>query len=178
MDVLPEDRDPKRIMMLYHDAELKGSADAIEALSMARLQEPGIRVISFGVPARPASLPEWIDYYRQPERPLLRALYNKSSIFVSPSWIEGWPLPPAEAMLCGAALVATDIEAHREYGFQGDTALLSPAKNPPGLAENILRLVRDPATRVRLARRGHKYIQQFTWKRATDRLESFLCGCA
>jgi glycosyltransferase involved in cell wall biosynthesis len=178
MDISPEDRDPKRIMMLYHKDDLKGSAEGIEALSMVRLEEPEIKAVLFGVPPRPASLPEWIEYHQQPKRALLRALYNHAAIFVAPSWIEGWPLPPAEAMLCGAALVATDIGGHREYAFHDDTALLSPSKDPLGLADNILRLVRDPSMRVSLATRGHKYIQQFTWERATDRLESVLCECS
>lgn len=175
MDVPPEERDPKRIIMLYHNADWKGSADGIEALSMVRTVEPGIRAVLFGVPARPASLPEWVDYYQQPERHLLRALYNQAAIFVAPSWAEGWGLPPSEAMLCGAALVATDIGGHREFAFQEDTALLSPAKEPQRLADNILRLVHDSTLRMRLAMRGHEYIRQFTWELATKKLESTLC---
>jgi glycosyltransferase involved in cell wall biosynthesis len=175
MDVHPEERDPKCIMMLYHDADWKGSADGIEALSRVRQKEPEIKVTLFGVPPRPASLPEWIDYYQQPKHSLLLALYNQAAIFVAPSWTEGWGLPPSEAMLCGAAVAATDIGGHREFAFSKDTALLSPAKDPQGLADNILRLVRDPALRMRIATRGHEYIQQFTWERATDRLESILC---
>jgi glycosyltransferase involved in cell wall biosynthesis len=175
MDVPPEERDPKRIMMLYHNVDMKGSADGIEALSMVRRKEPEIRVTLFGVPPRPASLPEWVDYHQQPERPFLRALYNQAAIFVAPSWTEGWGLPPSEAMLCGAALVATDIGGHREFAFHEDTALLSPAKEPRRLADNILRLVRDPAMRARVATQGHEYIQQFTWERASAKLESILC---
>jgi glycosyltransferase involved in cell wall biosynthesis len=174
LDTPPKGRDPKRIMMLYHNVDWKGSADGIEALLMAKMEEPEIRAILFGVPARPAFLPNWIDYYQKPERHLLRELYNQAAIFVAPSWTEGWGLPPSEAMLCGAALVATDIGGHREFAFQEDTALISPAKEPRRLADNILRLVRDPEMRVRLATRGHEYIQQFTWERATEKLESTL----
>lgn len=175
MDNRPEGRDPKRIMMLYHDADWKGSAQGLEAIMEVWQKEPEMKATLFGVPPRPASLPKWIDYYQQPKRTVLRALYNRAAIFVAPSWAEGWPLPPAEAMLCGAALAATDIGGHREYAFHEETALLSPAKDPQRLAGNILRLVRDPAMRVRLAAQGHEYIRRFTWERASERLESILC---
>ncbi len=172
MDISPLNRDAMSIFMLYHESDWKGSSDGIEALKLVRQMCPEIRVALFGVPPRPSSLPEWIEYYREPQRELLRKLYNQSAIFVSPSWAEGWPLPPAEAMLCGAALVATDIGGHREYASHGDTALLCPIKNPRGLAQNILTLVRDGDLRLRLANNGHKYIKQFTWDLATNRLES------
>jgi len=175
MDIPPEERDPKHIMMLYHEGKWKGSATGIEALSMVRLKEPDIRATLFGTSARPDALPPWIDYYQKPERHLLRALYNQSAIFVAPSLSEGWGLPSSEAMLCGTALVATDIGGHREFAFHEETALLSPAQNPQSLSNNILRLVRNPTLRVRLAMRGHTYIQRFTWKRSSDRLEAVLC---
>lgn len=174
MDVAPTERDPKSVMMLFHDAEWKGSAQGIEAIMAVKRQEPETKATLFGVPPRPASLPEWIDYYQQPSRTQLRALYNQAAIFMAPSWAEGWPLPPAEAMLSGAALVATDICGHQEYAYHENTALLSPAKDPQGLANNILRLIHDPAMRICLARQGHDYIQQFTWERATDSFETAL----
>ena len=175
MDIAPEERDPKRVLALYHKDEVKGSADLLEALSMVRQKDPGIGVTLFGVPPRPAFLPAWIEYYQQPQCPLLRSLYNRAAIFVSPSRVEGWPLPPAEALLCGAALVATDIGGHREYAFHEKTALLSTAEDPQGLADNILRLLSDSTLRIRLATQGHAYIRQFTWERASERLESALC---
>lgn len=38
---------------------------------------------------------------------------------MAPSFAEGWPLPPAETMMSGAALVATDIGVHREHCLDG-----------------------------------------------------------
>lgn len=172
--VPPEKRDPSRVMMLHHHRELKGSKDGLEALTIARNHSPGLTVSLFGVTSPPRDLPPWIQYYRRPDQKLLRNLYNEASIFVAPSWIEGWPLPPAEAMMCGAALAATDIGGHREYAVHEQTALLSPAKTPAALADNIVRLARENSFRCELAERGHAHMQQFTWKRATERLEWLL----
>ena len=169
-----EERLPKQLMMLYHDAEWKGCDDGFEAIRLAREEEPEISVIFFGVPERPENLPDWIDYYQSPTPKLLRELYNRAAIFVAPSRTEGWGLTGCEALLCGAALVATDIDGHREFAFDGQTALTSPGRDPRGLANNILRLLRDPALRIKLAIQGHAFVRQLTWERATSSLETEL----
>ena len=170
----PEDRVSGRIMMLYHTLNWKGSADGLKALLIVRDHVPDIRPVLFGVPGRPRGLPEWIEYIQCPSQERLRDLYNEASIFVAPSWAEGWPLPPAEALISGAALVATDIGGHREYAVHEVTALLSPAKEPHALAANILRLLHDRDLRVRLAAQGNKFVQQFSWERAGNAMESLL----
>ena len=109
-----------------------------------------------------------------PSQPVLRQLYNQAAIFVSPSWAEGWPLPPAEAMACGAADVLTDIGGHQEFAVDGVTASLVPAKQPDALADAVLALCLDRQRRIRLAEAGHNNILTFTWDQATDRLAQII----
>ena len=171
----PEQRSSGQLMMLYHNAEWKGCDDGLQAISLVRDQEPGIGAILFGVPPRPASLPEWIEYHQSPSPKLLRELYNRTAIFVAPSRTEGWGLTGCEALLCGAALAATDIDGHREFAFHEETALTSPARSPKELAENVLRLIRDRELRTQLASNGFHFVRQLTWKRAADSFEAALC---
>jgi len=171
LDIPLKERDPGRLIMLYHDHEWKGSNDGLEAMSIARVKIPGLKATLFGVPARPLGLPDWVDYVRKPAQRDLRRLYNEAAIFVSPSWAEGWPLPPAEAAQCGAALCITDIGGHREYAVAGETALLSPPKAPDSLAKNILTLIEDSELRIGLASRANGFIRQFTWERAVTGFE-------
>ena len=176
MVVSREERDPKQLMMLYHRAEWKGCEEGIKAISLAREKDPGISAILFGVPPRPDWLPPWMEYHQSPVPELLQSLYNRAAIFVAPSRTEGWGLTGCEAMLCGAALVATDIDGHREFAFDGKTALLSPARAPQELSENILRLIASPELRMQLAKNGYDFVRQLTWERATTAFEGILCG--
>lgn len=164
-----ESRSGNRLMMLYHDLEWKGSQDGLQALQKVKTQHPGIQVILFGVPKAP-ELPDWITYHQTPAQDTLRDLYNQADIFVAPSWSEGWGLPATEAMMCGAAVVATNIGGHQEFAHHEDTALLAEPRNPEDLAAQILRLLGDRELRMKIARQGHEFVQQFTWDRATDRL--------
>jgi len=169
-----ETRNPNQLMMLYHTHPVKGSADGLEALYLAKKGLPDLRVTLFGVSPPDLAFPTWIDYRRLPSQQELRSYYNEAAIFIAPSHIEGWPLPPAEAMTCGAALAATNIGGHREYGIDEETALLSSPRNPKKLAENELRLVRDTELRTRIARRGYDNIRNYTWEQAVDSFERLL----
>ena len=169
----PQDsRDPNNILMLFHTVDWKGSADGLRAFEIAREQEPGLKLTLFGVVPTPDDLPAGVTYYHDPAQHVLRDLYNQTSIFLAPSWTEGFGLPPAEALQCGAALVSTDIEGSALYAIHEKTALLSPVRNPQAMADNILRLVRDPELRLQLAQNGHAKIQEFTWERAGSSLEA------
>jgi glycosyltransferase involved in cell wall biosynthesis len=174
LDIPVDRRDPLRLIMLYHHLEWKGSRDGLAALYRVKREVPKLKVSLFGLPDRPDDLPEWIDYLQNPHQDELRRIYNEAAIFVGPSWAEGWPLPPAEAAQCGAALCLTDIGGHREYGIDGETALLSPAREPEEMAKNILKLVAINRERIRLALRGHEFIRQFTWERAVTSMEKSL----
>jgi glycosyltransferase involved in cell wall biosynthesis len=176
IDSAPVERQPTRIVMLYHQSAGKGTEDGLAALALARHQIPDLTVRLFGRFDPPNCLPAWISYSRCPERVELRRLYNESAVFVGPSWSEGWPLPPAEAAQCGAALCLTDIGGHREYGIHEETALLSPVGDIEGLASNICRLVCDSQLRWRLAESGWEHVQQFTWERAVTSFAAVMEG--
>ncbi|NPV29972.1 MAG: glycosyltransferase family 4 protein [Firmicutes bacterium] len=97
----------------------------------------------FGPGSRPKKLPSWVEYVANVNDEELIQIYNSCSIFVSSSVAEGFAFPPAEAMACGCAVVATDSGGIREYAEHERTALLSPPRKPEALAENLLRVLKD-----------------------------------
>lgn len=61
----------------------------------------------------------------------LRELYENSALFVSPSYLEGNPIAPLEAISLGARVLLSDIEPHKQLGLEtkhyfpvGDVAAL------------------------------------------------------
>lgn len=174
MDVRPEERNGMKILMLYNNLEFKGSIYGLKAFEKLKEDFQDLEVILFGVPKRPDDLHEWIKYYQTPERKFLRKLYNEASVFISPSISEGFPLPPAEAMMCGAALACTDIGGHREYAIDNKTALLFKSKDSDEIAAVLKKLITGNELRISLAYAGNEYIKQFTWKRSVDDFENIL----
>ena len=166
---------PKRVAMLLSHHKWKGSDDGLRALSVVKERHQDLQAALFGVSKPPPGVPSWAKYYRNPSQEfLIRDIYNGSGVFVCPSWTEGFPLPPAEAMACGCALVSTSCGGISEYAEHSVTALLSPPRDPEALAANLLRVLADDDLRIRLALEGHKRIQAFTWERSTNLLEEFI----
>jgi glycosyltransferase involved in cell wall biosynthesis len=162
----PEKRDPNELLMLHHCVDWKGTEDGLAAFAIARETIPELRLTLFGINPFPGTLPPGVRFYHQPTQRHLLDMYNQAAVFISPSWTEGWALPPAEALMCGCALAVTDIGGHEAYARHEETALLSPIKDPEALASNIVRLVLEESLRVRISRHGHRLIRQFTWERA------------
>jgi glycosyltransferase involved in cell wall biosynthesis len=167
----PMEGRPARVGMMYHPSDWKGSPDGVAALEVVRSQRPDVTAVLFGITDRPEELPSWMEYVRRPGPDQHRELYNSCGTFLQPSWSEGWGLPATEAMTCGCALVTTDNGGSGTYAFHDETALVAPARDPFQLAEHMLRLVREPELRLRIARSGNRYVQQFTWDSAVDQIE-------
>lgn len=166
---------PKRVAMLYHPTWWKGAADGLKALEIAYKAHPDLRAVLFGTSSRPSGLPSWIEYWENPpQEVIVDSIYNGSSIYLCPSVIEGWGLPAAEAMACGCAVVSTDNGGVRDYITHGETGLLSPPREPLGLANNLLALLANDTLRIQLAERGNSSIQHFTWERALIELCRFI----
>lgn len=163
-----------RVAMLYGESRWKGAAEGLEALELVKREVPDLQAELFGVWAAPEDLPDWVVYHRDPSRPQLRALLNRSAAFLCPSWSEGWGLPGAEALASGCALVSTDNGGVRDYASDGKEALLAPPKDSNALAERLLRVIQDEALRERLALAGQRSVSEFRWERSTDALLSEL----
>ncbi len=93
----------------------------------------------------------------------LRAVYSLADVFVFPSLIEGFGLPPLEAMACGTPVLASATGAIAEA--VGDAALTFDARDPEQLASALKRLLTDAAMRGTLSRRGLERVRAFTWER-------------
>lgn len=173
--ITPIEQRPLQVVMAYSPVPIKGAADGIKALEIAKRRFPELHVKLFGVSRPATSLPLWMEYSQNPPQGyIVRELYNCSRVFVSPSCSEGFPLPPAEAAACGCAIVSTDIGGIREYVQHGVTGLLSPPKDVEALAANICLLLENDALRIRLAHAANHLIGRFTWNNSTDLMEQFL----
>jgi glycosyltransferase involved in cell wall biosynthesis len=99
----------------------------------------------------------------------LARLYNWAQIVVSPSLYEGFGLPAAEAMACGAPVIATTGGAFPEVIDHNETGWLVPPADAEALADAIRLLADEPALRERLGREGREAIvRRFNWRKAAE----------
>jgi glycosyltransferase involved in cell wall biosynthesis len=102
----------------------------------------------------------------RPPRKDLMALFSQASIFVFPSWIEGFGLPLLEAMACGAPVIASDRGSIPEVA--GEAAIIIDAEDDISLADNISTLLTSPDKAAELRFRGFERASKFKWERTAQ----------
>jgi glycosyltransferase involved in cell wall biosynthesis len=162
------------VAMLASTNPIKRTALGIDVLAAVRESVPELRVSIFGSPPTTLELPDWMDRLGVLSQAELSGLFNETSTYLCTSKVEGWHLPPAEAMACGNALVSTDIGGVRDYARHGDTSWLAPVDDRDALATGLVRVLTDGDLRFGLAVRGSQEVGGYTWERTIAAFEGWL----
>ena len=102
--------------------------------------------------------------------PDLNAMYRKASIYVMPSYHEGFPRTIWEAMANGLPVVATRVGAIPDYLTDEVDALLIDPRQVHQIQEAIQRICNEPELRKKLIRNGYALARENTLEKQTDRL--------
>jgi len=103
-------------------------------------------------------------------------LYAGASLFVYPSWWEGFGLPPLEAMAMGIPVITYRAASLPEV--VGDAAILiEPPFGSDALADAMERVLRDDALRAQLIVRGRTRASTFSWERVADQTMAVYARC-
>ena len=94
---------------------------------------------------------------------VLPALYSHALFFLWPSIVEGFGLPPLEAMACGCPVITSNCSSLPEV--VGDSAITIDPTSEHQLTWAISSLLGDRGLRYELGRRGIERAKEFTWDR-------------
>ena len=95
------------------------------------------------------------------EDSLLADLYAAASIFIYPSWYEGFGLPVLEAMACGSPVITSRVSSLPEVG--GNAAIYVEPGDANELATAIQDLLEQPKARSTMTEYGILQAARFTW---------------
>lgn len=102
----------------------------------------------------------------------LVGLYQEAEAFVWPTLIEGFGLPPLEAMSVGCPVLLSDIPVLRE--ICGQTALYFDPYNVEEIVKKIRGIVGNREMREKLIKKGFKQVEKYSWqKMAQETLEVY-----
>jgi glycosyltransferase involved in cell wall biosynthesis/MoaA/NifB/PqqE/SkfB family radical SAM enzyme len=147
----------------------KGIHDLIRAFGMlggdARLRIWGrsrgqdtdaLNGIAASLPAGAAERVEWLPEYKNQE--IVRDVFNRCDAIVVPSvWVENSPLVIHEAQQARVPVVTANVGGMSEYVHDEVNGLLFEHRSISSLAEQMQRLVDDPALAIRLGARGYLF---------------------
>jgi len=101
-------------------------------------------------------------------------LYNLASVFIYPSFYEGFGFPPLEAMACGVPVVASFASSLPEV--VGDAALMVDPYNINDLAGALEKVLVDENLKNKLIARGLEQAKKFSWRETARAYLSELNG--
>lgn len=96
--------------------------------------------------------------------PVLAKLYESCTVFVYPSFYEGFGLPVLEALSFGAAVLTSNTSSMPEVA--GQAALLVDPEDPKSIASGLQRLLEGKALRQLLEKEAEKQVKKFSWDKA------------
>jgi hypothetical protein len=138
----------------------KGLAVALDAFAGLDAMGAPLRFVAFDGEYAAHDLPGFVEPFSRAapaaDADSIVRFYRSCDAFVLPSLVEGFGLPPLEAMACGAAAVVSDCGGPREYAREGHNALVTAPGNPTSLRSALLSLAGDEELRARLVRGGYE----------------------
>ena len=106
----------------------------------------------------------------------LQSLYGQALALVSTSWLEGFGLPPLEALAAGTPSVVSDLPVYDET--LGEGALRFAPGDVQGLADALRRVAAEPDLRERLVSAGRRSARELSWDNTATRLRAALAEAA
>jgi glycosyltransferase involved in cell wall biosynthesis len=164
-------RSNNRIMVVNSgDTPLKGLKYLLEAIAELK-KERQLELLIVGKPMKDGyteglieelKVGDCVTYTGKIETSELVDHYSTATMLVVPSIYEGFGLPAAEAMSCGAPVISTTAGALPEV--VGDAGILVPPRDPGAIADAMRALLDDENKRREMGIRGKERVQRlFNW---------------
>ncbi len=164
----------------------KGHDIALRALKRVTEKRQDVRYLIVGEGnARPQlealvrelQLQSFVEFVGRKSGDDLVRLYQAADIYVhTPKVVdlkfEGFGIVYLEASACGKPIVATDAGGVRDAVLDGETGLIAPDGDIPGVADRLLRLMDDADLRRRMGESGRQYAKKNDWTSIAEGFKS------
>jgi glycosyltransferase involved in cell wall biosynthesis len=159
---------PPRILCLGRLTPAKGQHILLQALRV--LKDRGVAFTasivgagpdrdSLEAHARELKLGECATFVGPVNPDKVRGWYERSTVFVLPSFAEGIPVVLMEAMAIGVPVVSTTVAGIPELIRSGTDGMLAAPSDPAGLADVLAQLLGDVDLRRRLAASARRRVE-------------------
>ena len=98
----------------------------------------------------------------------LGCFYRNASLFVYPSFMEGFGIPPLEAMQCGCPVLTSDTSSLPEVVRYSE--MMFDPQDVNQISEKCIQILRDPAYREENIGKGIKNAERFSWRKSAKKI--------
>lgn len=100
----------------------------------------------------------YLDYIKRQDKPYI---YNLASLFLFPSFYEGFGFPVLEAQACGLPVIASTNSSFPE--ILNESACLIKPDHLEEISQTILQIESDPQLKQDLINKGLANVKRFSW---------------
>ncbi|MEP7152258.1 MAG: glycosyltransferase family 4 protein [Nitrospira sp.] len=183
----PKDLPPDYVLTAGHLIHRKGIDIVITALRVAKdlgvklhlvIAGDGPERESLRIQCREQGIVDQVRFLGDQSHRQVLSLMKSCLMFVLASRAEGMPLVIAEAMACGKAVVASNVDGVPEIVKDGTTGLLVPSEDPTSLAAALIRLYSEATFRDTLADQGkERAFRDYNWEAIASRYLGLIKEC-
>ena len=102
----------------------------------------------------------------------LPALYSGATVFVYPSFYEGFGMPPLEAMACGTPVITSNNSSLPEV--VGEAGIMIDAKDTKTLTESIEKVISNTKLQNEMIKKGIKQAKKFSGEESAKKLHGLI----
>ncbi len=102
----------------------------------------------------------------------LASLYQRASLFIYPSFYEGFGIPPLEAMASGCPTIVSDIPSLREVC--GDASVYVNPYDTADIANKLKEVCYNSELQAYLHKKGLENIRRFSWEDSSIKLMHYI----
>jgi glycosyltransferase involved in cell wall biosynthesis len=163
------------ILYIARDPKLgyavKGFYDFYKAMKLINKKYKGKFIVHMICPENKLSLPGIEHRVFQPKSDQEMAnLYRHADVFVSTSWVEGFGLPPLEAMSCGTPVVTTNSGGVLDFSAHHYSAYVVPPRNSEAIANGIVTVLKNKKLAKQLVKGGVQSANRLTKSAFEDKI--------
>lgn len=176
--VLGSSCESKYILQVGSIEPKKNHQTTLNAFRRLREKNSSLRLVIIGNPGwltedlcdyLSAAKPDSIEWLRSASYGTLIRYMQGASAVVFPSLVEGWGLPPLEAMSFGAPVVASPIQPCKEACGSAALYMTDPLDSI-SLADNLQHILSTPELSEQLTRNGFEQAKKYNAEQFADEL--------
>ncbi|MCX7832908.1 MAG: glycosyltransferase family 4 protein [Ignavibacteria bacterium] len=171
----PQKKDDNlKILFVYYPMDRKNMPLTLEIINRIKNKYHNVEINSFGF-NKDKDLPDFVNFYLDPDESTIVKLYNQADIFLFTSKFEGFGLPPAEAMACKTAVVTSNVGAIPDYAEHMKTAYIVNNLDPNEFIKGIELLINNKNLRESIAENAYYSIRKILdWDISISKFEDYL----
>ena len=169
------------IGLLYNAHACKGCEVSLAAYHRLRVAMPEARLVVLSAlePVRRLPLPKTAEVFVSPPQSQIREIYARCDVWMCGSRLEGFHLPPLEAMACRCPVVSTRVGGPLDVVRDGINGYLVDVDDANSLADRVLQVLRlDHVQWETMSDAALATVANYSWDDAASQLEQILVSIA